>query len=120
MVIRRCVERLRQEATYFVDSKRAESRPETRRGGLTVATHRARRRENLNGEEMSRSRSTVGEVRSPPEWSEVVADATGTSAEEVERGFEEIDIAPPRKRPLPMTGSLYLPHTPDSVFLYWG
>lgn len=39
--------------------------------------------------------SPVKDALTPEELSEVLAEATGTTAEEIERGAEELEIAPP-------------------------
>ncbi|WP_254544597.1 hypothetical protein [Halomarina pelagica] len=46
---------------------------------------------------MSRKAPAENEVLTPEELSEVLAEATGTTAEEIERGAAELEIAPPEE-----------------------
>lgn len=94
-VIRWCVEYFDREADYFVDVYTGDispaNPPSWPDGGLPP------------GELISPKR-IVGRMRPEPrgeetvskeELSEILADATGTTAAEIERGAEELDIGPP-------------------------
>jgi hypothetical protein len=96
IVIRGCDRYFRAELAYFIDVYKGNissgSPPRwTPDGGESTRTLI---RENLIEGDMSRESSTE-EVLSPEELSKVLAEATGTTAEEIERGAEEMEIAPP-------------------------
>ena len=97
-VIRACVEYLRREAEYFIDifeGDRSPGRPPKWRpdgGRLTRTLIRL----NLLERRMSHE-SPVENALAPEELSKLLADVEGTTAEEIERGAEEIEIAPPEE-----------------------
>lgn len=55
----------------------------------------------------------------PEELSEVLAEATGTTADDIERGVEELDIAPPEEATVVESadewGVLYIPEPQELV-----
>lgn len=95
-VIRRCAAYLRREGDYFIDvytEQRPPGSPPSWRpdGGDSACTLIST--DPLSGD-MSQE-SPVEDALSLEELSEELAEATGTTAEEIERGAEEIEIAPP-------------------------
>lgn len=95
-VLRACDEYLRREPEYFIDVFEGDSspgRPPKWRpdgGRLTRTLIRL----NLLEKPMSHE-SPAENALAPEELSELLADIEGTTAEEIEHGVEEIEIAPP-------------------------
>lgn len=94
-VIRRCAEYLAGEASYFIDVYE-ERRPPGSPPGMPDGGEATREliNENLLSGGMSQE-SPVEDALSLEELSEVLAAAEGTTADEIERGAAEIEIAPP-------------------------
>lgn len=95
-VIRGCAEYLRSEADYFIDVYEGRVSPGgpprwSPDGGEPSDTFI---RANLLPEGMSEG-SPVEDALTLEELSEVLAEATGTTPEEIEQGAEELDLAPP-------------------------
>ena len=98
MVVRRCVDYFKREAAYFVDVYEGRispgGPPRWSDGGDPPHTLI---RESHQFEGMSEERPADDEALSMEELDEVLAEATGTTAEEIRRGAEEIYIAPPEE-----------------------
>jgi hypothetical protein len=98
MVVRRCVDYFKREAAYFIDVYEGRispgGPPRWSDGGDLPHTLI---RENHQIEGMSEERPADDEVLSMDELDEVLAEATGTTAEEIRQGAEEIYIAPPEE-----------------------
>ncbi len=99
IVVRGCDQYLRREADYFSDvyeERRPPGRPPrwSPDGGDSARTFITA--DPLQGR-MSRKAPAENEVLTPEELSEVLAEATGTTAEEIERGAAELEIAPPEE-----------------------
>lgn len=99
VVVRGCGGYLRREADYFIavyEERRPPGSPPqwSPDGGAPTRTfiHAGPVRE-----AMSREAPTEDEILTPEELSEVLAEATGTTAEEIERGAAELDLAPPEE-----------------------
>lgn len=95
LVLRNCDQYLREEAGYFVDvyeEQQSPGSPPRWPDGGDVPPKLI----TLNSviEDMSQE-SPVEDALTPRELSEVLAEATGTTVEEIEWGAEEMDIAPP-------------------------
>ena len=98
IVVRGCDRYLRQHAAYFIDvyeERRSPGGPPrwSPDGGQDVHTFIT---PNLLSKSMSQEPAT-DDALTPEELSEVLAEATGTTADEIERGAEELDIAPPEE-----------------------
>jgi hypothetical protein len=98
-IVRRCTEYLREEADYFIDVYKEQRSPGnppqwSPDGGEPTYTLI-----NIDpvATDMNRKAPPEDEAISPEELSEVLAEATGTISEEIERGAEELDIAPPEE-----------------------
>jgi len=97
MVIRRSVRYLAHEAGYFIDVFEERRHPggppewSPDGGGAPYTLIRA---DGVEGG-MSREAPAEDEVLTPDELSEALAEATGTTAEEIERGADEIEMSPP-------------------------
>jgi len=95
-VIRGCGQYLRREATYFIEvyeEQRPPGSPPNWRpdgGGLTHTLISL----NPLPDDMSQE-SPVEDAISFEELDEILAEATGTTPEEIRRGAEELEIAPP-------------------------
>lgn len=98
MVIRRCATYLRQEADYFIavyeERQAPGGPPRWSDGGDPTPTFISG---NLLEGDMSREAPAEKDVLTDEELTEVLADATDTTPEEIERGAEEIEIAPPEE-----------------------
>jgi hypothetical protein len=99
VVVRGCVEYLIRDADYFIDvyeERRPPGSPPrwSADGGESTGTFISA---DLVEEDMSREAPAEDEVLTPEELSEVLADATGTDPEEIERGAAELEIAPPEE-----------------------
>lgn len=95
--IRGCVDYFKQQAGYFIDvyegDRPAGSPPRWPDGGEsphTLITSKPM------DSDMSQEEPTE-EILSIDEFTEVLADATGSTPEEIERGAESFDIAPPEE-----------------------
>jgi len=97
-VIRGCANYLKREAEYFVDifeERRSPGRPPSwSDGGEPTPTFIRSRRVEGN---MSREAPADADMVSDEELTELLADAEGTTPEEIERGAAELDIAPPEE-----------------------
>lgn len=95
-VIRGCANYLKREAQYFVDvfeERRSPGRPPSwSDGGEPTPTFIPSRR--VEGD-MSREAPADADMVSDEELTELLADAEGTTPEEIERGAAELEIAPP-------------------------
>ena len=95
-VIRGCAEYLRQEADYFIDvfeGGRSPANPPNWRPDGGDSRHTLIRR-NVLTKRMSQEAPTE-DALSLEELSEELAEATGTTVEEIERGAEELELGPP-------------------------
>ena len=97
-VIRGGVEYFRREADYFIDiyeGRQSPGRPPrwSPDGGARPHTLIC---PNLVESDMSQE-SPAEDALTPEELSEVLAEATETTAEEIERGAKELDLAPPEE-----------------------
>lgn len=97
-VIRGCVEYFQNEAGYFVDvyeERRPPGRPPSwSDGGEPTPTFI---RSHPVEKDMSREAPADADMVSLEELTELLAEAEGTSPEEIERGAEEFEIAPPEE-----------------------
>jgi hypothetical protein len=99
VVVRGCVEYLIRDADYFIDvyeERRPPGSPPrwSADGGESTRMFISA---DLVEEDMSREAPAEDEVLTPEELSEVLADATDTDHEEIERGAAELEIAPPEE-----------------------
>jgi len=99
VVIQSCKEYLRTYADYFIDVYEERQPPGSppqwsADGGESTPTFMST---DLVGDDMSREAPAEDEALTPEELSEVLADATGTDPEEIERGAAELEIAPPEE-----------------------
>lgn len=97
IVVRGCERYLRHEADYFIRVYEGHNPPGSPprwspNGGESAGTFI---RANQLEEDMSREAPAEDEVLTPEELSEVLAEATGTTVEEIELGVGEVEIAPP-------------------------
>jgi len=99
VVVRKCVEYLRRNADFFIDvyeERRPPGSPPRwsadggESGRTFISTDSVE-----NG--MSREAPAEDEVLTPEELSEELANATGSTPEEIERGAAELEIAPPEE-----------------------
>jgi len=94
--IRRCVDYFRQYAGYFIDvfeGDRSPGQPPTwSDGGEAPPTLMP---PNTVYRDMSQEEEPAEDILTVDELTEELADATGSTPEEIERGAEEIEIAPP-------------------------
>lgn len=98
-VIRGCINYLRQDADYFInvyEERRRPGRPPRwcPDGGDSATTFN---RSNLLEEDMSREAPAEEEVLTVEEFTKILAEATGTTPEEIERGADEFEIGPPEE-----------------------
>ena len=96
--IRACDEYLRREAQYFIDVFEGNSspgRPPTWRPDGGHPTHTLMTLNSLK--ECMSYESPAEDALSPRELSELLAEVEGTTADEIERGAERIEIAPPEE-----------------------
>ena len=97
-VIRACANYLKREAEYFVDvfeERRSPGRPPSwSDGGEPTPRFMPSRRVE---KDMSREAPADADMVSDEELTELLADAEGTTPEEIERGAAELEIAPPRE-----------------------
>jgi len=98
IVLRGCVEYLRREADYFIDVYEGHRSPGSpprwsSDGGEPSHTFICA---NLLPGDMSQE-SPVEDALTPEELSEVLAEATGTTPEVIERGAKDLDLAPPEE-----------------------
>ena len=98
-VVRVCSQYLRDEADYFIDvykERHSPGNPPRWSPDGGVPTHMLINVDPI-ATNMNRKAPTEDEAISPEELSEVLADATGTTPEEIEREAEEFEIAPPEE-----------------------
>jgi len=97
-VIRGCANYLKREAEYFVDvfeERRSPGRPPSwSDGGEPTPTFMSSRQVE---EDMSREAPADADMVSDEELTELLANAEGTTPEEIERGAAELEIAPPEE-----------------------
>jgi len=95
-VIRGCGQYLRQEATYFIDVYEEQRSPGSPPGWRPDGGRLAHTLISLNplSDGMSQE-SPVEDALSFEELDEALAEATGTTPEEIRRGAEDLEIAPP-------------------------
>lgn len=97
-VIRRCGEYLEQETAYFINVFEEQRSPGTpprwSDGGNPARTFIST---DPVGEDMCHEEPAEEDILTFKELSEVLAEVEGTTAEEIERGAAEIDIAPPEE-----------------------
>jgi len=99
VVVRGCVEYLIRDADYFIDvyeERRPPGSPPRWSADGGEATRTFISTDPVKGD-MSREAPAEDEVLTPEELSEVLADATDTDPEEIERGAAALDIAPPEE-----------------------
>ena len=100
-VIRRCVEYLADEAQYFIDVYNGDISPGAPRRWPDGGSNPVRNVISLEPRRSSRATMATDsetndlEPLSHDELSEVLAEATGTTPEEIDRGAEAIEIEPP-------------------------
>lgn len=97
-VIRGCVDYFRREADYFIDVYEERRSPGGPPAWSPDGGERTPRfiRPNPVEDDMSREPAPEdADILSPAELSEVLAEATDTTPEEIERGADEFEIAPP-------------------------
>lgn len=101
-VIRACVEYLADEAQYFIDVYNGDISPGAPRRWPDGGSNPARNVISLEPRRSSRANMATDSEASGPdeplshdELSEVLAEATGTTPEEIEREAEAIEIEPP-------------------------
>lgn len=114
IVVRACVQYLQQESDYFIDVYKERHTPGSPPrwspdGGEPTRTFIST---DPVESDMSREAPSEDEVLSPEELSEVLAEATGTTPEEIERGAEEFEIASPEEATIVGYGG-YGPLTED-------
>ena len=99
VVIRACEQYLRDEADYFTDvykERRSPGNPPPWSPDGGTPTHMLINVDPV-ATDMNRKAPTEDEAISSEELSEVLAEATDTTPEEIERGAEELEIAPPEE-----------------------
>lgn len=99
IVVRGCDQYLRDEADYFIDvyeERHSPGSPPRWSPDGGESTHTLINVDRV-ATSMNRNAPTEDEAISPEELSEVLADATDTTPEEIERGAEELEIAPPEE-----------------------
>jgi hypothetical protein len=99
IVVRGCTQYLRDEADYFIDvyqERRSPASPSRWSPDGGIPTHMLINMDPV-GIDMSREAPTEDGAISPEELSEVLAEATNTTSEEIERGAEELEIEPPEE-----------------------
>jgi len=98
VVIRGCANYLNREAEYFVDvfeERRSPGRPPSwSDGGELIPTFIPSRRVR---EDMSCEAPADADMVSDEELTALLADAEGTTPEEIERGAAKLEIAPPEE-----------------------
>lgn len=97
-VIRGCAEYLRREADYFIDvfeGDRSAANPPSWRPDGGESRHTLIR-SNVLAARMSQE-APIEDALSLEELSEELAEATGTTVEEIERGAEELELGPPEE-----------------------
>jgi len=101
IVIRGCVEYFRSELPYFIDVYEGNispgGPPRWSPDGGEPGTNPNKRHTLIcaNSLEEDVSRESSGDTLSPEDLSEILAEATGTTAEEIEEGAADLEIAPP-------------------------
>ena len=99
VVVRACVEYLRNEAEYFIavyEERRSPGSPPRWSPDGGEPTHTLINVDPI-ATDMNRKAPPEDEALSPEELSEALAEATDTTSEEIERGAEEFEIAPPEE-----------------------
>ena len=99
VVVRACVEYLRDEAEYFIgvyEERRSPGGPPRWSPDGGEPTHTLMNVDPV-ATDMSRKAPSEDEPLSPEELSEALADATDSTSGEIERGAEEFEIASPEE-----------------------
>jgi hypothetical protein len=99
VVVRACVEYLRNEAEYFIavyEERRSPGSPPQWSPDGGEPTHTLINVDPI-ATDMNRKAPPEDEALSPEELSEALAEATDSTPEEIERGAEEFEIAPPEE-----------------------
>ena len=99
VVVRACIEYLRNEAEYFIDVYEERCSPGSPPQWSSDGGEPAHTFINVDpiATDMNRKAPGEDEALFPEELSEALADATDTTSEEIEQGAEEVTIVPPEE-----------------------